>query len=278
MILLALLLSVVALAQTPGDENGTDQVETTEAAKTNWLERNGTIIGVVAALLAIIAHLSGIVSRIKKIILAKLGKKPPENTSPPQQISTENRTTTASGERSKAIGGDVSNSTIADTIVLPPEALESLSQRSTVPPFKISNIPYPRKSEPLGTMHVLIKRLHNDWASRKSEPLGTIVQQVEGLKFIKVYLQPKREEHMRKLIDLHSQQISDLENSMYEDLKLIKEYNEKLRYEEDPRKRREIKLVIKQIEDDLELKRTKSIKLIDEFETMPESFTQQIRG
>ena len=47
---LALLLSVTALAQMPGDENGTDQVETAEAAKTNWLEKNAITIGAVAAL------------------------------------------------------------------------------------------------------------------------------------------------------------------------------------------------------------------------------------
>ena len=251
-----LSLSVAALAQVPGDENGTDQAETTEAAKTNWLERNGTTIGAVAALLAIIAYISGLVSRIKKIILAKLGKKPPESSSPPPQISTENRTTTASGERSKAIGGDVSSSIIADTITLTPEVLESLRSRSTELPGKISNIRYPRRSE----------------------PLSTAVQQVEGLEFIKVYSQPKLEEHMRKLIDLHSQQISALEISMYEDRKLIEECDEKLRCEGDPRKRKKIKLIIEQIEGDLELKRAKSIKLIVEFETMPESFTQQIRG
>jgi len=150
-----LSLSVAALAQVPGDENGTDQVETTEAAKTNWLERNGITIGAVAALLAIIAYLSGLVSRIKKITLAKLGKKPPESTSPPQQISTENRTTTASGERSKAIGGDVSSSIIADTITLTPEALESLHPKSTEPPGKISNIPHPHNPNFTGRVDLL---------------------------------------------------------------------------------------------------------------------------
>lgn len=124
---------MVALAQTPRDENGTDQVETVEAAKTNWLERNGTTIGTVAALLAIIACLFGIVSHFKKTILTKLGKKPPDSTSPPQQISTETRTAISLGERSVAIGGDVFSSIIADTITLTREALESL-RKSYQPP------------------------------------------------------------------------------------------------------------------------------------------------
>ncbi|MEA2045648.1 MAG: FxSxx-COOH system tetratricopeptide repeat protein, partial [Euryarchaeota archaeon] len=155
MILLALLLSVVALARVSGDVNGTDQVETAEAAKTNWLERNGTAFGAVAALLAIIAYLSGFVSHIKKIILAKLGTKPPENTSQPPQISTENRTITTPGERSKAIGGDVSNSIIADTINLTPETLGSLHPNPTEPPGKISNITHPHNPNFTGRVDLL---------------------------------------------------------------------------------------------------------------------------
>ena len=114
--LLILLLSAVALAQTQGDENGTDQVETAEAAKTNLLEKNAIVIGAVAALLTIIGYLSGLFSRIKKIVFTRLGKEPPEGTSLPQQISTETRTTTASGNESKAIGGNVSGSIIAEML------------------------------------------------------------------------------------------------------------------------------------------------------------------
>ena len=121
---------MVALAQASGDENGTDQVETAEAAKTNWLERNETAVGAVAALLAIIAYLSGFVSHIKKIILAKLGKKPPESTGPPQQA-----------------------------ITLTPEALELLRPKSTEPPGKISNIPLPHNPNFTGRVD-LLDRLH----------------------------------------------------------------------------------------------------------------------
>jgi len=155
-----LSLSAAALAQTQGDENGTDQVETAEAAKTNWLERNGTAIGAVAALLAIIAYLSGLFSRIKKIVLARLGTTPPESTSPPQQISTENRTTTASGERIKSIGGDVSRSIIADTVTLTPEALELLRPKSAEPPGKIFNVSHLRNPNFTGRVD-LLDRLHD---------------------------------------------------------------------------------------------------------------------
>ena len=48
--LLILSPSVTALAQTPGDENDTSQVETAEAAKINWLEKNAITIGAVATL------------------------------------------------------------------------------------------------------------------------------------------------------------------------------------------------------------------------------------
>jgi len=61
--LLILSLSVTALAQTPGDENGPDQVKTAEAATINWLEKNAVPIGAVAALLVIIEYLTKYLSR-----------------------------------------------------------------------------------------------------------------------------------------------------------------------------------------------------------------------
>ena len=170
---------MVALAQVSGDVNGTDQVGIADAAKTNWLERNGTAVGAVAALLAIITYLSGLVSRIKKIVLAKLGKKPPDGTSLPPQISTENRTTIAPGERSKAIGGDVSGSVIADTITLTPEALESLRPKSTDPPGKISNIPHPHNPNFTGRVY-LLDLLHTALTSGQYVAF-TQIQAITGL-------------------------------------------------------------------------------------------------
>lgn len=142
-----LSLAATALAQAQGDENGTGQVETTEAAKTNWLERNETIIGAVVGLLAIIAYLSGFVSWTIKFVQARLGKKPPENSSPPQQISTESRTTAASGEGSVAIGGDVSGS----TIIVTHDALKSLKKSYQPPdPPQLDEL-LPRRDLPPGS-------------------------------------------------------------------------------------------------------------------------------
>lgn len=121
-------MAATVLAQVEGGENGTDLVETAASATTEWLEQNETTIGAIVGIFAIIGYFSGFFSRIKKIILTILGRRPPEKSSPTQQISTENRTTAASGEGSVAIGGDVSGSTI---IVI---HKDSESQRETYQP------------------------------------------------------------------------------------------------------------------------------------------------
>lgn len=175
-----LSLATTALAQGSGNESGTDQIETKDADKINWLERNETAIGAVVGIFSIIGYLSGLFSRIKKIIFTILGKTPPEGTGRTQQISTESKTTTVSGKRGVAIGGDLSGSIIitGDGNVAP-EALELLRPKPADPPGKINNIPHPHNPNFTGRVD-LLEKLHDALASGERAAF-TQTQAITGL-------------------------------------------------------------------------------------------------
>ena len=106
--------------------------------------------------------------------------------------------------------------------------------------------------------------------------LGPSIKQVEGFESIKVHYKQKLDEHKRKHFDLLDQRITDLEISIYEDQKLIKDYEEKLRCEYDPKERLKFRQNITQLKEDLESKRTECIELIGKMENAPENFAWQV--